>query len=61
MSLHLGEQPSIKDDNTQIRVENQEKEKKDMQTQMNRTKKLNGAIWWLYREWRGEVVRAHGW
>lgn len=42
MSLHLGEQPSIKDDNTQIRVENQEKEKKDMQTQMNRTKNSMG-------------------
>lgn len=32
-----------------------------MQTQKKKKKQLNGAIWWLYREWRGEVVRAHGW
>lgn len=37
------------------------KKKKDMQTQKKKKKQLNGAIWWLYREWRGEVVRAHGW
>lgn len=64
MSLHVGEQLSINVTQGQIHKseKKEEKNQEKKKTQMNRTKKkLNGAIWWLYRECCGEVVRAQGW